>query len=159
MRLYAPEYYKDFQCIKDKCTHSCCIGWEIDVDELTRARYLECNDAYARAICDSIDEDSECGVSHFRMGEDGRCPHLTEDGLCRIIIELGEDYLADICREHPRFYNITPHGAEVGLGAACEEACRIILTSDSYIKIIEIGETDGKCTDSKFDTAGERESI
>ena len=33
MKLFAPEYYKQFKCIADKCTHSCCIGWEIDIDE------------------------------------------------------------------------------------------------------------------------------
>ena len=27
--------------------------------------------------------------------------------LCRIILNLGEDALCDICREHPRFYNFT----------------------------------------------------
>ena len=39
MRLYAPSYYKNFKCIAEKCTHNCCIGWEIDIDGQTLARY------------------------------------------------------------------------------------------------------------------------
>ena len=32
MKEYIPDYYKDFQCIADKCKDSCCIGWEIMID-------------------------------------------------------------------------------------------------------------------------------
>ena len=32
MRIIAPDYYREFHCIADKCRHSCCIGWEIDID-------------------------------------------------------------------------------------------------------------------------------
>ena len=39
MKLYAPEYYKKFRCIADRCEHSCCNGWEIDIDSATLARY------------------------------------------------------------------------------------------------------------------------
>ena len=28
-----PDFYDSFKCIADKCTDSCCIGWEIDVDK------------------------------------------------------------------------------------------------------------------------------
>ena len=33
MILRVPEYYNEFECIADKCTDSCCRGWEVDVDE------------------------------------------------------------------------------------------------------------------------------
>ena len=32
MKIIAPNYYPAFRCIADKCRHSCCIGWEIDID-------------------------------------------------------------------------------------------------------------------------------
>ena len=35
MKLYAPECYKNFVCIADKYSHSCCVGGEIDIDEET----------------------------------------------------------------------------------------------------------------------------
>ena len=30
-----PNYYDKFKCIANRCKHSCCIGWEIDIDEDT----------------------------------------------------------------------------------------------------------------------------
>ena len=112
MKLRAPKYYLDFACIADRCKHSCCIGWEIDVDKLTMAKYSALTGGYGEDIKKSI-----CGdPPHFALRQDDRCPHLDERGLCRIICNLGEGYLCDICREHPRFYNSTAHGREAGLG-------------------------------------------
>lgn len=156
MKLYAPGYYKDFFCIADKCTHSCCIGWEIDIDSDTMAKYASVSYGYGKQIRDSIDVTD---TPHFCLTSGERCPHLDEGGLCRIISVLGEDYLCDICREHPRFYNDTPHGKEVGLGMACEEACRIILESNDYDQMIEVGEIDGEADFTDFDATACRNTV
>ena len=39
MKLIAPDYYPRFRCIADRCRHSCCVGWEIDVDEESLEKY------------------------------------------------------------------------------------------------------------------------
>ena len=39
MLYVEPDFYGEFQCIADKCAHSCCLGWEIDIDEDTAALY------------------------------------------------------------------------------------------------------------------------
>ena len=140
MKLFAPKYYNDFKCIAEKCAHSCCIGWEIDIDRRTLKKYLMLKDSYGKRIAESIEGDEN---PHFRLTDGERCTHLDGNGLCRIINELGEGYLCDICREHPRFYNVTANGREVGLGLACEEACRIILSSDEYEEIVPIGTCRG----------------
>ena len=156
MKLYAPEYYKDFVCIADKCKHSCCIGWEIDIDSDTMAKYRQYKGNYAKELAESIDDSAEpC----FKLDKNERCPHLDERGLCRLILNVGEDYLCHICREHPRFYNDTPQGREVGLGMACEEACRIILGSDKYMNILSVGECEGECDTELLDTPGYRAEI
>ena len=138
MKLFAPSYYKNFKCIADKCLHSCCIGWEIDIDGETLRRYDSLSDGYSEIIKKSISRDD---TPHFLLAENDRCPHLNECGLCKIIINLGEDHLSEICKEHPRFYNTTSLGLEVGLGASCEEAARIILNADDY-SIVEIGKAE-----------------
>jgi lysine-N-methylase len=66
-------------------------------------------------------------------------------------LNCGEDCLCEICREHPRFYNDTANGKEVGVGMACEEACRLILSSDGYGQIREIGSVDGEAEPLDFD--------
>lgn len=156
MKLYAPKYYTAFKCIADKCSHSCCIGWEIDVDENTAALYRTLNNALGKEIIKSIDFSH---TPHFILEKDERCPHLDSQGLCKIISNFGEEYLCDICREHPRFYNDTPRGKEVGLGMACEEACRIILNSNDYDLFIQV-EDDGKDPEpADFDPTVERTHI
>ncbi|MGM9642495.1 MAG: flagellin lysine-N-methylase [Eubacteriales bacterium] len=135
MKLRAPEYYKEFQCIAGRCRHSCCIGWEICIDEGALEKYRGTD------IERSISRD---GVPHLVMIDGNRCPHLDERGLCRIIAERGEGYLCDICREHPRFYHDTEQGREVGIGLSCEEACRLILSSDGYARFVELADVDGE---------------
>ena len=156
MKLFAPKYYRDFACIADKCRHSCCVGWEIDIDADTLAKYSALDCDYAENIRESIESGE---APHFRLCADGRCAHLDEKGLCRIISRVGEDALCAICREHPRFYHTSTAGREVGLGLCCEEACRIILSSDEYREFIAIGEVedDGEAFD--FDAVAHRTNI
>lgn len=156
MKLYAPRYYEDFACIADRCCHSCCVGWEIDVDAAAMEKYKRATEKYGKTVRESIDTE---GTPHFVLGEGERCPHLDERGLCRVITDLGEEYLCDICREHPRFYLDTPHGREVGLGMACEEACRLILSSDGYADFIPLGEAEGSTALTDFDALAERDKI
>ena len=157
MKLSVPLYYKSFKCIADRCRHSCCIGWEIDIDDNTMEKYRALAEGHKKDIIDSIEGDEP----HFRLGAGDRCPHLDEKGLCNIILDLGEGYLCNICRAHPRFYNDTKKGKEAGLGMACEEAARIILESDDYDKMTEI---DDFCPDeeeypSELDAVSLREKI
>ena len=155
MKLFAPKYYRDFACIADKCRHSCCVGWEIDIDGETLPKYAALDCAYADNIRASIEQGD---VPHFRMESDGRCAHLDDRGLCRIISNIGECALCEICREHPRFYHTASARREVGLGLCCEEACRIVLSSDCYGEFIEIGEADG-AENCDFDPTAHRASI
>ena len=156
MKLYAPSYGQEFVCIADRCRHSCCIGWEIDVDDSTMQIYNNLTEGYGTVIQNSIDTQNP---PHFKLCEGDRCPHLDENGLCRIITNLGEGYLCHICREHPRFYNDTNRGKEMGFGMACEEACRLILTSENYRNIIEIGEVPGEVEEIDFDPLPYRDRI
>ncbi|MBQ8342168.1 MAG: flagellin lysine-N-methylase [Clostridia bacterium] len=148
MELYAPKYYRKFKCIADRCTHSCCIGWEIDVDDDTLALYRTLPGKVGEDIRRSLacEGDAVC----FALGADERCPHLTEKGLCAIISALGEGYLCEICREHPRFYNRVGERLECGLGASCEEAARLILSEADYLNPELVGEepiepNEGEC--------------
>lgn len=156
MKLYAPRYYEDFKCIADKCTHSCCIGWEIDVDKTTYARYKKSNNEYAKTVLESIED---CEALYFKLTDEERCPHLNQQGLCNIIINMGEDFLCDICRAHPRFYNFTNYGQEAGIGMSCPEACRIILNSDDYDEFDVIARGTGDLEIIDYDALEDRDKI
>ena len=158
--MFAPKYYNRFRCIAERCTHSCCVGWEIDVDEATLSLYRTLEGEIGEQIRESITV-SEDGSSCFALRPDGRCPHLDDCGLCRIISALGDGALCDICAEHPRFYNEVAGRTECGVGASCEEAARLILAERDYASIECVGgeneENSHTCAD--FDVLGERSAL
>jgi len=140
MQTIVPDYYKDFQCIAGACRHSCCVGWEIDVDEDALARFDALDTPYGRVVRERIYREGD--TPHFRMGEGERCPFLQEDGLCEMILTLGEDALCQICADHPRFRNFFAHRTEVGLGLCCEAAGALILKRETPMAL-EVWEDDG----------------
>ena len=153
MKIYFPSYYEKFKCIADKCRHSCCVGWEIDVDDATMERYKGLSSDFGEEIrshiCDGVIE----------LCDDERCPFLDKRGLCRIISSFGDSFISDICREHPRFYHSISGRVEGGLGAVCEEACRIILSSDGYADFVELEQVANPPEETDFDTLVERENL
>ena len=123
-QIIVPDYYKKFQCIAGECKHSCCRGWEIDIDRESLARYEQIPD-----IAKHIDHQ---GVPHFIL-RGGCCPFLRSDNLCQMIIDYGEDFLCQICTDHPRFRNFWTDRIELGLGLACEEAARDFSVKYEYV--------------------------
>ena len=133
MKYIAPAYYRDFKCIASACRHSCCIGWEVDIDADTLAAYESMIAPYGEKIRESIDFD---GDPHFRLREGDRCPHLSASGLCNIITECGESSLCQICSDHPRYRNLYEGVTEIGLGLSCEEAARLALESENALGVL-----------------------
>lgn len=152
MYIYAPSYYKKFVCIADKCKNSCCIDWEIAIDGETYEKYRR----IGGELTENITESDGCRCFELK---DGRCPHLTDSGLCDIIINHGDGYLAEICREHPRFYNDVSGRREAGLGLVCEEAARIILTDGELFPYEVIGECTDTDTECAYLSFGERDAV
>lgn len=141
MKTVVPSYYTGFACIKGACRHSCCAGWEIDIDPETCARYDSVPGAFGERLRAGMNRTEEGAC--FSMREDGRCPFLNDEGLCDIIIELGEDHLSEICDDHPRFRNFFSDRTEMGLGMCCEAAGRLILSQKEPVSDIII-EDDGE---------------
>lgn len=135
MKLNKPYFYDNFTCIADKCTDNCCIGWEIDIDEHSLARYKSAEGEFAKLLCSAIHKGAD-GVSTFAFGEGERCALLREDGLCELILNMGEDSLCDICALHPRFFGWYNNLKEAGLGLCCEEVCRLLFSDSKQLSFI-----------------------
>ena len=127
-----PDFYDRFQCKAGNCLHSCCKGWEIDIDEATAQRYSEDRTPFGEELRKHI-QTSEEGAS-FILTEDERCPFLQENGLCRLILAKGEDILCDICTNHPRFFTYLGKLELAGVGLCCEEACSLLLSSGEELR-------------------------
>ncbi len=140
MKLIVPKYYQNFKCLGGECSDNCCIGWEIDIDERTREKYFELRGSLGERIRKNTV--TEEGVCHFVLCDE-RCPFLNSENLCDIIIEKGEGYLSDICREHPRYYTTLGESIFGGVGMCCEAAAELVLTSSEPCEYITL-DTDGE---------------
>ena len=150
MRTYVPDYYHNFKCIASKCKHTCCQGWEIEIDNDSLKRFSTYSDIkkhieYSDAS-NSINEQP-----HFKLKVGEVCPFLQDNGLCKMIITHGEDMLCQTCTDHPRFRNYWADRIEMGIGLVCEEAARIILSSDHPLKLVNAENTTYDFTDSSED--------
>ncbi len=149
MKIYAPDYYNEFSCIADKCKHSCCIGWEIDIDDYTFELYNGIDGELGKKLSQNI-VTNEDNVHSFKLCEGERCPFLNEKGLCELILEKGEDILCDICNDHPRFRNFYTDRTEMGLGLCCEAVSELICGREKKTVIIFLTD-DGISEDAPDD--------
>ena len=141
--LFAPNYYTRFSCIADQCRHSCCIGWEIDIDDEAYAYYSKVEGDFGKRLKEHISSDTP---HQFILDEKERCPFLSENNLCDIYTVLGEGHLCQICSDHPRFRNVFENRTEIGLGLSCEAAAKLILTFPEKARIVNT-ETNEEITD------------
>lgn len=137
MILRMPDYFSEFACIADKCTDSCCVGWEIDLDDDTSAYYKTVEGEFGERLRANM-YDNEDGGCSFRLKEHGRCPLLNSGNLCDIICELGEPAISEVCTDFPRFsmqYGDVIHKC---LSFSCMEVCRIVFSKDEPVKIVDV---------------------
>ena len=139
MKRIVPDYYPQFHCIADRCQHSCCIGWEIDIDEDSLSQYKTIDGDLGKRLKENIVVEDNC--AHFQLTADERCPFLNQTGLCDLICALGEDSLCQICADHPRFRNEFSAFEEMGLGLCCEEAARLVLTKPDKTTLLMLDDS------------------
>lgn len=128
-----PDYYKKFNCKKEKCRHNCCVGWEIDIDDEKLKYYQSLDGILGEKLKNNISLEK---TPHFILDKHERCPFLNQNNLCELIINLGADSLCSICDLHPRFQNELPHRNEIGLGLCCEAACELIIANKNRVSLI-----------------------
>ena len=134
-----PTIYHTFQCKADRCENTCCQLWTIDIDETIAERYHTMTGPLGESLRQAITVDDE--GSHFVFSkEQPMCPLLNEQGLCKVVLELGEEGLCDTCHMHPRFYKYIEDLELCGVGLSCEASVELLAEdtqSDQVIFTIE----------------------
>ena len=145
-----PEYMKEFKCIGGKCTDSCCIGWDIDIDKTSFKQYYKVQDKEMRRMFqknlrnNDNYQSSNVDYGKVKLKSGKRCPFLDDENLCIIYSKLGEEYLSNVCTCFPRITNKVDNDYEMSLDIACPEAARIILLNENKIIFKESQENLGK---------------
>lgn len=110
MYFRQPEYVSGFKCIGGSCQFTCCRGWTIDwsQEEIDKVKNAPDCSEELRVIMDKfVPSKTNKDLLMVSLNEQRKCPMLTENGLCRIQKELGEEYLSEVCRTYPRVYRLS----------------------------------------------------
>lgn len=140
-----PTFYHTFQCKADQCHHTCCQKWTIDVDEETAKLYQTLPTPLGEDLRKFMTVDDE-GYYFMFSDKQPTCPLLREDGLCRVVLELGEDSLCDTCHMHPRFYKYIEDLELCGVGLSCEESVEKLLATEGDQLLFTIEDDDDEFT-------------
>lgn len=139
-----PTIYHTFQCKADRCENTCCQLWTIDIDETTAKRYHTMTGSLGESLRQAITVDDES--SHFIFSKkQPMCPLLNEQGLCKVVLELGEEGLCDTCHMHPRFYKYIEDLELCGVGLSCEASVELLAEDTQSNQVIfTIEDDDGE---------------
>lgn len=140
-----PTFFRTFACKADKCRHTCCQKWVINIDPESAGKYRNTKGPLGeelRAWMSTDEADNPC----FKLNEKGYCHFLNEQGLCRLVLEKGPKFLCQICRDHPRFYvyscdeHLDRENTLAGTGLACEETVEQLLAEEGEMVFAVKGE-------------------
>lgn len=130
--MIRPEYSQRFRCIGPACEDSCCVGWAVLIDRPAYEKYQSVPAGPLRVLLDESiartpETGSETSFAKIKMAQGSTCPILTEDRLCRIHKELGEEFLSHTCATYPRVVHKIDNLEEKALALSCPEAARLVL--------------------------------
>ncbi len=144
IKLRIPKYLMDFHCIGGICQDNCCIGWQVEIDQVTFQKYQKIQDKELRQLIGQhVYQNSECYDPQIDFGcvtlkKENRCPFLDHENLCKIQKKLGHDFLSNVCATYPRYTNQVNNILECSANISCPEAARLILNEKDGIRFLEI---------------------
>ena len=71
MEEYVLSYYPEFKCIASKCKHTCCAGWEMNIDAESLSAYKGERSVFSNTLSKGI---------NFKKSKLGGLYHMTS--LC-----------------------------------------------------------------------------
>ena len=123
-----PDYYKEFECIADRCEDTCCAGWQIVIDKETLKKYTKVKGDFRKRMFSSVN----WFQGTFKQDKSKRCAFLNEKNLCDLYLSQGEEGFCKTCREYPRHTEEFEGVRESTLSISCPEVARILMNRMGY---------------------------
>ena len=123
-----PNIAEEFVCKADKCSLTCCKGWNIVLDKKTYQLY-KADDSIAKNLSKKTGNMSRCGEAFgsIKLKEDGFCSMLLDDGLCGVQARLGEQALSKTCNTFPRLPMNYANFEVLAYTPSCPEVARLVI--------------------------------
>lgn len=136
IRILSPDCFEEFSCKGGACRNTCCKEWRIDI---SRAEYNKIRKLCSRsknlssAVNDFFERvprklATDSRYAKVKFTEAGYCPMFSEEGLCKLQLELGYPVLPQICKDFPRLQRfLNEHEIIRGLDLSCERTLELLL--------------------------------
>ncbi len=162
-----PDYYPYFQCKMGACRHACCDGWPVSISmkDYFRLIGIQCSPRLRSRLDTALHilpHPDAVKYAVISPRYDGTCPLRIEDGRCGLQAELGEEYLAQVCRLYPRGVRNTDL-PECSCANSCEAVPELFLGHPEPIRFISLplnfDVPESPKPENIFETAGRGQEI
>lgn len=131
-----PDYYSSFSCKCGECRNTCCSSWNIAIsmEEYHRLIGLDCSEQLHRKIQSAFTVPRFPTPEHNRdMSHNwlGNCYFLSEEGLCSLQIECGEEAIPAVCRLFPRQFEKEGDNRRLTCSAGCEAVVEKLIRKEA----------------------------
>lgn len=143
MNVVKFKYFDDFHCIGPECRDSCCKHWRIDVTKREYLNYkkMKCSPELRGIIDNAFTRMKDGNDTHYvkmKLKENGDCPFLGEDSLCKLQKELGEGVLSLTCSVFPRLNSFVGTDTIMrSCTATCSHVVEILMQHPEGLQIVE----------------------
>lgn len=141
MEIVKPIFFDSFRCIADRCPDTCCVGWDVEIDNNTAEQYKSEKGVLKKYFDTYLTTDEDGYIFSLK---DGRCPLLDAHGLCLIQLQKGENNVCETCRLFPRYYDDYGDIRETGLGLGCPEVARLLLLPQTEVRLDKKAESSDR---------------
>lgn len=151
------DYFDKFKCIGNKCEDHCCKNWSITIDKKTYMMYKKLQQSeFKNKLLDNTGRNrqskSDYDYAKIKL-VNNICPMFSEEGLCEVYSNIGEENMCYTCKTYPRFYNQVDNTLESSLTLSCIEVARhILLREDSIEFNLDIKDIDDARIDKGIKT-------
>ena len=140
--IIEPKYFGEFKCTGSACPQNCCGRW---------GRVLWTDEEHRRLVSREMPGElrEKIGAAFVQeqnpLGSDktvwninlinSACPFLSENGLCSLQREFGEEILSATCAMYPRAAVFNNSVLTRGCYTSCPEVLRILFTDENALEI------------------------
>lgn len=129
MTALYPDFYQQFHCTADACPITCCQEWKISVDDATASKWKTLSVPAEVSSCKTFSRKTSSslyactrkqeGSLVITLDEDHRCPFLSKNRLCHLVLAYGDSVLSETCTDFPREFHTFPDHREASLMPCC----------------------------------------
>ncbi|MBQ9947992.1 MAG: flagellin lysine-N-methylase [Oscillospiraceae bacterium] len=130
-----PRYFNEFKCIGGACPETCCAKWSIIWTNAEIDKVLAVCSPELKAKMKTSFEDINGNNKKVKLNN-RECPFLTEDRLCSIQKELGEEYLSYTCGSYPRLVTQFDNVFVRSCDSTCIKVLQLVCEKENSIDMV-----------------------